>query len=122
MRAANTLCSVKARPEALDALAAAATEKDPIVALAAARALVAHRDVRGIPALIELGKVKESADLDIDDEDADLLAGLSVEVLSAAAGTNGPRDGETWGRWWSRVRHRYRYPRRVSVPEFPPNH
>ena len=120
-RAANAMGRVDIGKKERDALALVARGDDPVVALAAARSLVARRDARGIPALIHLGTVKESAKLGVDDEDADLLAELSRDVLKQVS--KGSRRGtETHAQWWKRVGRGYRVPATPFLPEFPGNH
>jgi HEAT repeat protein len=121
VRAASAMGKVDIGKKERDALAAAAKGKDPVVALAAARSLVARRDARGIPALIELRHVKKSAALGVDGEDADLLAGLSRDVLKHAS-KGSRRGGETYEKWWARVGGSYRVPSSPFLPEFPKNH
>lgn len=121
--AANALSNVETDKEALDALASASRDKDPMVALAASRALVARGDARGVPPLLMLRHVKESAALRVDDEDADLLRGLSDHVLeSVAKGRHARHPGENWDRWWSRVREDFRVPDTTVIPAYPDNH
>jgi len=121
VRAANALGRVDADAASLDKLAAAARGKDPVVALAAARSLVERRDSRGVGELIRLQHVKQSAELDVDDEDEDLLRDLSRKVLrQAARGTR--RRGESYEKWWSRVGRDYKVPASPFLPKFPSNH
>jgi hypothetical protein len=122
IRAASALAELPAERATLDSLAKAARGNDPVVALAAARTLVSHKDERGIPALLSLRQVKQSAERRVDDEDAKLLAGLSKDVLRAASKDNPPRHGESWERWWKRVHGRFEFPYHSHVPSFPDNH
>jgi len=123
IHAATALGTVAAPPEALDELARrTAAERDPMVALASARTLAAHRDPRAIPELVRLGEVRESKELDIDDEDAFLLRDMSTQILRAAAKDRPIQNGESWGAWWGRVGRDYRFPKDAVVPEFPWNH
>jgi len=123
VQAATALGTVDAPPETLDALARTASDgADPMVALAAARTLAAHRDPRAIPALVRLETVRESAELKIDDEDADLLEGLSRRILSSASSGRARERGESWSAWWQRVGKNYQFPTSATVPDFPWNH
>jgi len=121
IRAANALGKVDADSTSLDRLAAAAKGKDPVVGLAAARSLVERRDPRGVAALVRLQHVKQSKDLNVDDEDEDLLKGLSRRVLKQASrGTI--KRGESYDKWWKRVERGYNVPASPFLAEFPSNH
>jgi len=121
VRAANALGKIPADAATLDKLASAARGKDPVVALAAARSLVERRDVRGVPELIRLQSVRQSAELNVDDEDEQLLRGLTDDVLrQASKGTR--RSGESYAKWWKRVEKRYKVPASPFLPQFPSNH
>ncbi len=122
IRAASALAELPAERATLDSLAKVARGNDPVVALAAARTLVSHKDERGIPALLSLRQVKQSAERRVDHEDAKLLAGLSKNVLRAASKDNPPRRGESWERWWKRVHKRFEFPYHNHVPRFPDHH
>ena len=121
VRAANAMGRIEPSKKSLGALAKAANGKDPIVALAAARSLVARQDARGIPALIRLSGMKESKANNVDDEDAVLLASLPKDVL-AHASKGSRRGGESYDKWWARVGGSYRVPTSPFLPEFPKNH
>ena len=71
---------------------------------------------------MSLRNVKQSSELRVDHEDAQLLASLSKDVLRAASKENPPRRGESWDRWWKRVNGRFEFPYRNHVPKFPDNH
>jgi len=121
VRAANALGKVDADAASLDRLAGAARGKDPVVALAAARSLVERRDSRGVEELIRLRHVKQSREFDVDDEDEDLLRGLSEDVLRHAS-KGSRRGGESYERWWKRVERGYKVPASPFLPQFPDNH
>ena len=121
VRAANAMGRIEPSAALLDSLNKAANGKDPIVALAAARSLVARQDVRGIPALIRLSHVKQSKSLNVDHEDSELLIDLPAEVLTHVS-KGSRRSSETYEKWWSRVGRNYRVPPSPFLPEFPKNH
>lgn len=122
VRAANALGSLERSPEMIEQLAETARGSDPIVSLAASRSLAAQGDSRAIDALLRLRKVRKSADLDVDDEDAMLLRSLSEEILVRIQGREKRRPNEDWAAWWKRVRGKHSIPPRVRIPEFPENH
>ena len=122
IRAANALAAIDADGATRDALAAAAKDGDPLVGLAASRALLAQRDKRAIPPLLGLHKSTESEELNIDDEDADLLVELSGRLLREVATENPPRSSENWDAWWGRVRPSFKFPVNARLPEFPQVH
>lgn len=120
---ANALAKITRSQSACDQLAKAAKGSDPMVGLAAARALVAHQDKRGIEAMIALQGVKQDAARNVDDEDAMLLTSLSTKILKDASRTRQRGRGESWQRWWKRVNKSYKFPRRgAQFPAFPENH